>query len=143
MTTDDVKARLVTEIALRGSDDRYIDRNEEREILQIAIQLGVGFDAAKADMSAVCGERGYVLESDVVRAVGERLAESAGPTGKLDRAGFERVCGEAARLVRGMKPEREVRRLVVTVMEDTGRNRVKTGGFGNWSAAVTKERGGG
>ena len=41
MSIDDIKKRFVNEIKLRAYDDKYIDKNEEREILQIAIQLGV------------------------------------------------------------------------------------------------------
>ena len=41
MTLDEVKKRFVEEVKLRAYDDKYIDKNEEREILQIAIQQGV------------------------------------------------------------------------------------------------------
>ena len=47
MSEDEIKKRFVSEIELRGYDDKYIDRNEEREILQIAIQLGVSIDSAR------------------------------------------------------------------------------------------------
>ena len=44
MSIDDIKKRFVNEIKLRAYDDKYIDKNEEREILQIAIQLGVSIE---------------------------------------------------------------------------------------------------
>ena len=42
MSLDEIKKRFVNEIKLRAYDDQYVDRDEEREILQIAVQLGVG-----------------------------------------------------------------------------------------------------
>ena len=47
MSIDEIKKRFVNEIKLRAYDDKFIDKNEEREILQIAIQLGVGIDSAR------------------------------------------------------------------------------------------------
>lgn len=141
MTADDVKAKLLKEIHLRGYDDHYIDRNEEREILQIALQLGVGYDTARAEMTEVCAASGYVLESAVVRTMGERLTELVNRTGRVDRDGFERIVSEAVGLVRGKKAEREVRAMLVTTMEDSGHNRVKAGLFHNWYKSLKKDLG--
>ncbi len=137
MTADDVKAKLLKEIHLRGYDDHYIDRNEEREILQIALQLGVGYDAARAEMTAVCSARGYVLESAVLRVMSEMLKTA----GAVDRAGFERIVAEGMKLVDGKKGDRDVRVMLVTLMEDTGHTRVKHGWFGNWYKAMKKQLG--
>ena len=139
--TPDVKTRLLKEIHLRGYDDHYIDRNEEREILQIALQLGVGYEAARADMTAVCAESGYVLESAVVRAMGEQLTALVNKQGKIDRDEFERIVAEGVKLLNGMKADREVRAMLVTVMEDSGQNRVKKGWFNDWYRTLKKELG--
>jgi len=141
MTPDDVKTKLLKEIHLRGYDDHYIDRNEEREILQIALQLGVGMEAARAEMAEVCVQSGYVLETAVIRAMSERLAASVESAGALDREGFERIVAEGVRLVSGKKGDRDVRVMLVTLMEDTGHNRVKAGWFDNWYRALKKELG--
>jgi hypothetical protein len=141
MTDTAVKARLLKEIHLRGYDDHYIDRNEEREILQIAFQLGVSAEAARVDMAAVCAERGYVLESAVVRALGERLEEQVKLAGPIDRGGFEQLVIAGLALVQGKKTDRDVRVLLVTLMEDTGHNRVKRGWFSDWYKSLKKELG--
>ena len=45
MSLEDVKKRFVEEVKLRAFDDKYIDKTEEREILQIADYLhDVGAD---------------------------------------------------------------------------------------------------
>lgn len=139
--TADVKTRLLKEIHLRGIDDQYIDRNEEREIIQIALQLGVGYEAARADMTAVCTESGYVLESAAVRAMGEQVSALVNRQGKVDRDGFERIVSDGVKLLRGKKTDREVRAMLVTVMEDSGQNRVKKGWFNDWYKTLKKDLG--
>src|SRR5271170_4308412 len=69
MSLEDVKKRFVEEVKLRAYDDRYIDKNEEREILQIALQQGVTVDSARAALAQVCESHSYVLESRVLADV--------------------------------------------------------------------------
>ena len=44
MTLDEVKRQFVEQVKLRAYDDKYIDKTEEREILQRAIQMGVRWE---------------------------------------------------------------------------------------------------
>ena len=45
MSLDEVKRQFVEQVKLRAYDDKYIDKNEEREILQIALTQGVTVDS--------------------------------------------------------------------------------------------------
>ena len=69
MSVEDIKKRFVNEIKLRAYDDKYLDKNEEREILQIAIQLGVSIDSARGALVQVCDEHSYVLESQLIKQI--------------------------------------------------------------------------
>jgi hypothetical protein len=109
VTADDVKSKLVREIDLRGYDDKYIDRNEEREILQIAIQLGVSVDAARVLMAQACTDQGYVLESAVLKAVRDQIEAAVGNDGRVDRKEFDRVFRSARQGMQGKKTDRESR----------------------------------
>ena len=139
MSPDEIKTRIVEEIKARAYDDKYIDRNEEREIVRLAIELGVTVESALAALNQVCDEYDYLLESRVTRQIAERLATAG--DGKMDRREFDAVFGDAKRVVVGKKTDREVKRMVVSVMEATGHNRVKTGWFNNWYAALKKDLG--
>jgi hypothetical protein len=132
MTDEDIKQRFVSEIELRGYDDRYIDRNEEREILQIAIQLGVGLENARLALNQVCEERGYLIESDIARQIRSDVEAAASVGGKVNRREFEAIFENMRKVMQGKKNDREIRKMIITVMEDTGNNRVKTGWFTNW-----------
>ena len=141
MTPEEIKKRFVNEIKLRGYDDRYIDRDEEREILQIAIQLGVTIDSARGALAQVCEAEGYVLETAVLRLVREQIEAAAANDGRIDQREFELVFANAKAAVGGKRTDRQVKTLLVQVMEDTGNNRVRRGWFTNWYAALKKELG--
>lgn len=141
MSLDVIKKRFVDEIKLRGYDDKYIDKNEEREILQIAIQQGVGIDPARAALAQVCEHEGYVLESDLFRLIKDQCETAAGNDGRIDQAEFQLVFENARKAARGTKNDRELKKMIVTVMEDHALNRVKTGWFSDWYAALKRDLG--
>ncbi len=141
MTPSEVRQRLASVIDWRAIDDLYIDLDEEREILQFAVQMGYGMDDARGELAAVCGERGYVLESVVLRVIREQIEAAVRNDGKIDRAEFERAFAAAKVALQGKKSDADIKRMLVTMMEDTGNNRVKRGWFTNWYAALKKELG--
>jgi hypothetical protein len=141
MTTDDIKNRFVSEIKLRGYDDKYIDRNEEREILQIAIQLGVSIENALTSLQQVCEEAGYIQETQILQQIKTRLESAAGADGRVDEREFELVFHDVRKTIQGKKNDRELKKLIVQVMEDTGNYRVKTGWFRDWYSTLKKELG--
>ena len=141
MSDDDIKRRLVDEIKLRAYDDRYIDKNEEREILQIAIQHGIGIDAARADLAHVCDQNGFVLESTLMARVRTQAEAAVAAAGHLDREGFDRIFEDARTHAQGRKNDRELKKITVLVIEDAGLNRVKAGWFTDWYTALKRELG--
>src|SRR5262249_55422364 len=88
LSLDEVKRQFVEQVKLRAYDDRYIDKNEEREILQIALQQGVTVDSARAALATVCESQGYVLESKVLSQVKDILETFAGNDGRIDEKEF-------------------------------------------------------
>jgi hypothetical protein len=141
VSLDDIKNRIVNEIKLRGYEDKYVDRAEEREILQIAIQLGVNIESARGALVQVCEESNYVLESAVVKQIKEQIEVAAGNNGLVDQKEFEMIFANAKQAVQGKKNDREVKKMIVTVMEETGHNKVKKGWFSNWYATLKQELG--
>lgn len=141
MSVEEVKKRFVNEIKLRAYDDKYVDRNEEREILQVAIQLGVSIDSARTALAQVCDEAGYVLESGVLKAIRDNVEAAAGDDGKIDQKEFEMILAQAKKAMQGKKNDNQIKKMIVQVMEDTGNTKVKTGWFSDWYAAMKKDLG--
>jgi len=141
MSLDDIKKRIVNEIKLRGYEDKYVDRGEEREILQIAIQLGVSIESARAALVQGCEESNYVLESAIVKQIKDQIETASGNDGIVDQKEFEMIFANVKKAMQGKKNDREIKKMIVTVMEETGNNKIKRGWFSNWYATLKQELG--
>ena len=141
MSIDEVKKRFVNEIKLRAYDDKYIDKGEEREILQIAIQLGVSIDSARSALVQVCDEHSYVMESSIVKQIKDQVETAAGNDGMVDQKEFDLIFANARKSIHGKKNDREIKKMIVSVMEETGNNKVKKGWFSNWYATLKADLG--
>jgi hypothetical protein len=141
MSIEEIKKRYVNEIKLRAYDDKYIDRNEEREILQIAIQMGVSIESARSALIQVCDEHSYIMESQIVKQIKDQVETAAGNDGKVDQKEFDLIFGNIKRAVQSKKNDREIKKMIVTVMEETGNNKVKTGWFSDWYTALKRDLG--
>ena len=141
MDIAEVKRRFVEEVKLRAYDDKYIDKNEEREILQIAIQLGVSIESARGALVQVCEDHSYVMESVLLKMIKDQVDAAFGNDGKIDQKEFDLVFANIKRAVHGKKNDREVKKMIITVMEETGQNKVKTGWFSNWYTALKSDLG--
>ncbi len=141
MSIDEIKKRFVNEIKLRAYDDRYIDRNEEREILQIAIQMGVNLESARGALVQVCEAQGYIQESAVLKLVMDQIEVAAANDGKIDQKEFELIFDGAKKAIQGKKTDRQIKVMIINLMEDSGNNKIKTGWFSDWYTAMKKDLG--
>ncbi|MBV9122611.1 MAG: hypothetical protein JO112_04575 [Planctomycetes bacterium] len=140
MSLDEVKRRFVEEVKLRAYDDKYIDRGEEKEILQIAIQQGVGVDSARGALAQVCDTQGYVLESKVLHQIKELIETFAENDGKVDEKEFHDAVTTLKKSCQGKRNDNQCKKMVIEVMEENS-YKVKTGMFSNWYAKVKKDVG--
>src|SRR5947209_4633254 len=141
MSLDDLKRRFVDEIKLRAYDDKYVDKNEEREILQIAIQQGISGELAHSALAQACEQNGYMLESAVLKDLKEQVQTVFGNNGMIDQKEFDLIFQNAKRKIAGKKSDLQVKRLIVEIMEDGGMTKVKRGWFSNWYEAMKKDIG--
>ena len=140
MSLDDVKRQFVEQVKLRAYDDKYIDKNEEREILQIALQQGVTVDSARAALAQVCENNGYVLESKVLAQLKDLIDTFASNDGKIDEKEFNDAVAQCKKRTQGKKNDVQCKRMVLEVIEENS-FKVKTGMFNQWYARAKKEVG--
>jgi hypothetical protein len=140
MSLDEVKRQFVEQVKLRAYDDKYIDKNEEREILQIAIQQGVTVDSARAALAQVCESNGYVLESKALAQVKNVVETFAGNDGKIDEKEFNDAVTICKKETQGKKNDLQCKKMVIEIIEDNS-FKVKTGMFSNWYKKVKGEVG--
>ena len=140
MSLDEVKRQFVEEVKLRAYDDKYIDKTEEREILQSALQKGVTVDSARAALAQVCESNGYVLESRVLTDIKDLIDTFASNDGKIDEKEFNDAVTTCKKKMQGKKNDNQVKKMIVEIIEENT-FKVKTGMFSNWYARVKKDIG--
>lgn len=140
MTLDEVKKRFVEEVKLRAYDDKYIDKNEEREILQIALQAGITVDSARSALAQVCESNNYVLEATVLKQIKDLIDIQAGNDGKIDEKEFNDAVSLCKKATQGKKNDVTCKKMVISVIDDNA-YKVKTGLFSNWYSRVKKDVG--
>ena len=140
LSLDEVKRQFVEQVKLRAYDDKYIDKNEEREILQLALQNGVTVDSARAALAQVCESNGYVLESKVLSEIKDLIDTFASNDGKIDEKEFNDALTQMKKRCQGKKNDIQCKRMVLEIIEENS-FKVKTGMFSNWYARAKKEVG--
>ena len=140
MSLDDVKRQFVEQVKLRAYDDKYIDKNEEREILQIALQQGITVDSARAALAQVCESNNYVLETVALKAVKELIEIQAANDGKVDEKEFGDALSLLKTRTQGKKNELQCKRMLIEIIEENN-YKIKTGMFSNWFTRTKREVG--
>ena len=140
MNLDEVKKQFVEQVKLRAYDDKYIDKNEEREILQIALQSGVTVDSARAALAQVCEAQDYVLESRVIAQLKDILDTSASNDGSIDEKEFNDAILNCKKWTKNKKNDVQCKKMVIELIDDASFKTSK-GWFSNWYANVKKEVG--
>jgi hypothetical protein len=140
VTLDEVKKRFVDEVKLRAYDDKYIDRKEEREILQIALQSGISFDSARSALAQVCEAQDYVLESGVLARLKDILDTSAGNDGAIDEKEFNDAVLNCKKWTKGKKNDVQCKKMIIEIIDEASYKTSK-GWFSNWYSNVKRELG--
>ena len=140
MTLDEIKKRFVEEVKLRAYDDKYIDRAEEREILQIALQNGISVDSARSALAQVCEAQDYVLESRVLTQLKDILDTSAGNDGQIDEKEFNDAVLNAKKWTKGKKNDVQCKRMVVEIIDEAS-HKTSKGWFSDWYTRVKRDLG--
>jgi hypothetical protein len=140
VTLEEVKKQFVEQVKLRAYDDKYIDRNEEREILQIAVQHAISVDSARAALAQVCEAQDYVLESKVIAQLKDILDTSANNDGSIDEKEFNDAVLNCKKWTKGKKNDIQCKKMVIELIEDASFKTSK-GWFSDWYKNIKKEVG--
>jgi hypothetical protein len=140
VSLDDIKKRFVEEVKLRAYDDKYVDRKEEREILQLALSEGISVDSARAALAQVCESQDYVLESRVLVQLKDVLDTAAGNDGQIDEKEFNDIVTNCKKWTRGKKTDIQCKKMVIEVIEESSFKTSK-GWFSSWYDRIKKEVG--
>jgi len=136
--SEDVKKQFVNYILLQVFDDQYIDRTEEKKILEEGIKKCLGVDEGLAIIRQVAMEKCLALERDAEESAKEMLARFSSNDGKVDKKEFEDALAIYQSASKGKIPEPELKRRLKKMMEENGWKAKEGGLFGTkWYSAIT------
>jgi Ca2+-binding EF-hand superfamily protein len=135
--SDEMKHQLGEFIKLQVYDDKYIDRDEEKNILSEAVKRNIPIDEALAVIRSIAEANDYVVERDVENQAKEMLELFANNDGKIDKKEFESALGVYKKATRGRVPDSKAKKCLKNIILDNGW-KVKEGGlFGSkWFSEI-------
>lgn len=135
--SEEVKKQFVDFIMLQVFDDQYIDRQEEKKILEEGIRKGLGVEEGLAIIRQVAQDKSLALERDAEERAKEMLEAFAQNDGKVDKKEFENVLEIFKKHTKGKIPEPELKKRLKKMMEDNAWKAKEGGLFGSkWYSAI-------
>ena len=125
------------QIKHRGKEDSYIDRDEEREILQFALQKGMMLDKGHQVLVEVCTQNNFIMESQLLDDLLEQIKGSLKIGKSLNEKWFLELTSDLLLRSKGYLDTFKAQEMVVALIEDNGIE-VDTGFFGNWFLKTKK-----
>lgn len=125
-------------VKLQVFDDGFLDRQEEKDILEKGIQLGISIESGLAIITQLASTRGFVVERLANERAKQILTQFANNDGKIDKKEFDDAVAFYQSDTKGKIREDEVRRRIKQLILDN-QWKVKEGGlFGSkWFSAIT------
>jgi hypothetical protein len=115
------KKRFAEFVKAHGFDDGFIDREEEKRILQEGVaRFGIGFSDGQAIMLGVASAFDYSIERNAESHIRELLAHYAGRSGKISRNDFNDCVAVYKVLSKGTVTEHDIKRRLKAIMEEKG-----------------------
>jgi hypothetical protein len=123
-------------IKLKVFDDGYIDRQEEKAILEEGVKRGIGVESGIAVIRQVAIDHGYVVERMVDERAKEILQRFA-TDGQVDKKEFEDAVALYKSDCKGKVKDDEIRKRLKQIMIDNGWKAKEGGFFGTkWFSAI-------
>lgn len=136
--TADSKKQFVDYIMLQVFDDQYLDRIEEKKILEEGVRNGLSIEEGLSIIRQVALDKGIALERDAEDRAKEMLARFSANDGKVDKKEFEDALALFKTATKGKWPEPELKRRLKQMMENNGWKAKEGGLFGSkWYSAIT------
>jgi len=136
-SSPDNKKQFIDFINLQVFDDQYIDRQEEKRILEEGVKKGIGVEEGLSLMRQLASEKGWVLERDAEDRAKETLEQFAHNDGRVDKKEFEDTVALFKSATKGKIPEHEIKKRLKRMMENNGWKAKEGGLFGSkWYSEI-------
>ena len=120
MSAKEIKKQFAEHVKLKAYDDKYVGRDEEKEILQFGVSEGLTVDEALSVLVRVCQEQSYVLERDIDTRAEEMLRQFAANDGKIDKKEFFDAVEIVENMSKGFLSEPKCQQKVKKIVLENG-----------------------
>lgn len=108
-------------VKLSGLGDRFIDRAQERRLLEEGVtRFDLTLDEARGVLRSVAEDQKYVFESDAGRRIEQVMSRQAGKKGRISRRQFRQTVQMLRDFSDNTISEVEARRQLKLIMLDNG-----------------------
>jgi len=131
-----IRKQFMEFISLQAFDDQYIDRQEEKRILEVGVKNGISVEESLSLIHEVASQKGLVVERNAEERAKEFL-EKAADDGKIDKKEFEDAVALFKKATKGKVPGLEIKKRLKGMMEENGWKAKEGGLFGSkWYSAI-------
>jgi hypothetical protein len=126
MTADEMvrggdSRRFADLVKLQGVGSRFIDREQERRLLEDAVtKFGLTLDEARGVLRSVAEDNDYIFESEAGRRVEQLMSRNAGKRGLISRRQFRGTAQVLRDFSDNAIGEPEARRRIKQIMIENG-----------------------
>ncbi len=133
---EQIRKQFIEFIALQAFDDQYIDRQEEKRILEVGVKNDISVEESLSIIHQVASQKGLVVERNAEERAKEFL-EKAAQDGKVDKKEFAGAIAQLKAASKGKIPEPEIKKRLKKMMEDNGWKAKEGGLFGSkWYSEI-------
>lgn len=131
-----IRKQFMEFISLQAFDDQYIDRQEEKRILEVGVKNGISIEESLSLIREVASQKNLVVERDAEDRAKEFL-EKAASDGKVDKKEFEDAVALFKKATKGKVTGLEIKKRLKGMMEENGWKAKEGGLFGTkWYSAI-------
>jgi len=131
------KKQFTDYILLQVFDDLYLDRKEEKRILEEGLKRGIGIDEGLALIRTVAATKNFVIERDIEDKVKELLQQFARNDGQIDKKEFQDAVGMFQSACKSKVQPTEIQKRLKKMIIDNGWKAKEGGLFGSkWFSAI-------
>ena len=135
--SEQIQKQFIEFITLQAFDDKYIDRQEEKRILEVGVKNGISVEESLSLIRQVASQKGLVVERDAEDRAKDFLEEAATNDGKVTKKEFEDAVALFKNVTKGKIPDPEIKQRLKKMMEDNGWKAKEGGLFGSkWYSAI-------
>ncbi|MCK5716150.1 MAG: hypothetical protein KAH77_01585 [Thiomargarita sp.] len=132
----EIRDPFIEFITLQAYDDQYIDRKEEKRILEVGVKNGIGVEETLALIVQVVSAKGWVLEREAEDRASQFL-EQAASDGQIDQKEFEDACTLLDKACKGKLPLHDIKKRLKQMMIENAWKAKEGGLFGTkWYSAI-------